>query len=521
MRHRRTQQTSILDYVGSNPVKASTSTQTNREAPINFTATYRGSTQGRTAEGDEAGDEVDSEEEGEGRLDRFRLDHRKTRLGTEELEEPTYEGEASRTRERKRQGKKKVLVDVDSEEDIENDQPRRRGPQRRKDTADLPPQSSSQAREAIDAFTIDVPSSSSSRSESPHKSTVSPAVRRRRRSGVVLSGTSSSQHASNQEQEQDHVDDPLRTPTSTQEKPHRVVNSHSASKCKRRLISDDNSDTEDLGRPGPGPSTSNNTRSAIKRKTRSGGPVTPTPPSPLASDTGGAHARTRKKARQVDYYESDDPMDLLSGKKGSGKGKGKMREDLDDAVFEAETSLSPSQSQSVGRKMNTAVKSGVGKARQTRSTKRRGISVDMEDVATHPPAGRPTTKLKIFSSESESESEVEPETAVRLRGWSSTPPENSGSDESDQPQKQRRIKGKDLRRKKARVQEPDDSEEDAIDPKELLEEIAMDEPGEHSFACQGEAVLHAHRCSSMVMTASYSDCQEQDEGSNEEVSVRT
>jgi len=214
-------------------------------------------------------------------------------------------------------------------------------------------------------------------------------------------------------------------------------------------------------------------------------------------------------------------MDLLSGKKGSGKGKGKLREDLDDAVFEAETSLSPSQSQSVGRKMNTAVKSGVGKARQTRSTKRRGISVDMEDVATHPPAGRPTTKLKIFSSESESESEVEPETAVRLRGWSSTPPENSGSDESDQPQKQRRIKGKDLRRKKARVQEPDDSEEDAIDPKELLEEIAMDEPGEHSFACQGEAVLHAHRCSSMVMTASYSDCQEQDEGSNEEVSVRT
>lgn len=487
MRHRRTQQTSILDYVGSNPVKASTSTQTNREAPINFTATYRGSTQGRTAEGDEAGDEVDSEEEGEGRLDRFRLDHRKTRLGTEELEEPTYEGEASRTRERKRQGKKKVLVDVDSEEDIENDQPRRRGPQRRKDTADLPPQSSSQAREAIDAFTIDVPSSSSSRSESPHKSTVSPAVRRRRRSGVVLSGTSSSQHASNQEQDEDHDDDdPLRTPTSTQEKPHRVVNSHSASKRKRRLFVDDNSGTEDLGRPGPGPSTSNNTRSAIKRKTRSGGPVTPTPPSPLASDTEGAHARTRKKARQVDYYESDDPMDLLSGKKGSGKGKGKMREDLDDAVFEAETSLSPSQSQSVGRKTNTALKTGVANARQTRSTKRRGISVDMEDVATHPPAGRLTTKLKIFSSESESEfgSEAEPEAAVRLRGWSSTPPGNSGSDGSDQPQKQRRIKGKDLRRKRARVQDPDDSEEDAIDPKELLEEIAMDEPGESTLACE-------------------------------------
>jgi hypothetical protein len=487
MRHRRTQQTSILDYVGSNASKVSTSTQTNREAPINFTASYRGSTQSRADEGDEAGDEVDSEEEGEGRLDRFRLDHRKTRLDTEELEEPTFEGEAARTRDRKRQGKKKVLVDVDSEEDIENDQPRRGGPQRRKDTADLPPQSSSQAREAIDAITIDVPSSSSSRSESPRKSTVSPAVRRRRRSGVVLSGTSSSQHASNQEQEQDHDDDPLRTPTSTQERPHRVPKSHSASKRKRRLVSDDNSDIEDLGRPGPGPSTSTNnmTRSATRRKTRSGGPVTPTPPSPLASDAQGAHARTRKKARQVDYYESDDPMDLLSGKKGSGKGKGKMREDLDDAVFEAETSLSPSQSQSVGRKTNTALKTGVGNARQTRSTKRRGISVDMEDVATHPPAGRPTTKLKIFSSESESESEsgAEPETAVKLRGWSSTPSENSGSDESHVPQKQRRNKGKDPRRKKARVQDPDDSEEDEIDPKELLEEIAMDEPGESILAC--------------------------------------
>jgi hypothetical protein len=145
----------------------------------------------------------------------------------------------------------------------------------------------------------------------------------------------------------------------------------------------------------------------------------------------------------------------------------------------------------------------------------------MEDVATHPPVGRPTTKLKIFSSESESESEAERETAVKLRGWSSTPSGNSGSDESDVPQKQRKIKGKDLRRKRARVQDPDDSEEDEIDPKELLEEIAMDEPGEHSFACQEEPVLRAHRCSSMVMTASYSGCQEQDEGSNEEVSVRT
>ena len=484
MRHRRTQQTSILDYVGSNPSKASTSTQTNREAPINFTATYRGSTQGRADDGDEAGDEVDSEEEGEGRLDRFRLDHRKTRLDTEELEEPTYEGEASRTRERKRQGKKKVLVGVESEEDSEDDQPRKRGPQRRKDTADLPPQSSSQAREAIDAITIDVPSSSSSRSESPLKSTVSPAVRRRRRSGVVLSGTSSSRHASIQEQDQDDDDDPLRTPTSTQERPHRVPNSHSASKRKRRLVLDDNSDIEDLGRPGPGPSTSTNkmTRSATKRKTRSGGPVTPTPPSPLASDAEGAHVRTRKKARQVDYYESDDPMDLLSGKKGSGKGKGKMREDLDDAVFEAETSLSPSQPQSVGRKKNTAPESGVGNARQTRSTKQ--VSANMEDVATHPPVGRPTTKLKIFSSESESEPEVETEAAVKLRGWSSTPPENSGSDESDVPQKQRRIKGKDSRRKKARVQDPDDSEEDAIDPKELLEEIAMDEPGESILTCE-------------------------------------
>lgn len=486
MRHRRTQQTSILDYVGSNPFKASKSTQTNREAPINFTASYRGSTQGRVDDGDEAGDEVDSEEEGEGRLDRFRLDHRKTRLDTEELEEPTYEGEASRTRDRKRQGKKKVLVDVDSEEDSEDDQPRKRGSQRRKGTAELPPQSSSQAREAIDAITIDVPSSSSSGSESPQKSTVSPAVRRRKRSGVVLSGTSSSQHASIQEQDQDDDDDPLRTPTSTQEKPHRVPNSHSASKRKRRLVLDDNSDIEDLGRPGPGPSTSTNkmTRSATKRKTRSGGPVTPTPPSPLASDAERVHARTRKKARQVDYYESDDPMDLLSGKKGLGKGKGKMREDLDDAVFEAETSLSPSQSQSVGRKTNTASKSGVGNARQTRSTKQ--VSADMEDVATHPPVGRPKTKLKIFSSESESESEpeVEPETAVKLRGWSSTPSENSGSDESHVPQKQRRIKGKDPRRKKARVQDPDDSEEDEIDPKDLLEEIAMDEPGESKSACE-------------------------------------
>jgi hypothetical protein len=483
MRHRRTQQTSILDYVGSNPFKASKSTQTNREAPINFTATYGGSTQGRTAEGDEAGDEVDSEEEGEGRLDRFRLDHRKTRLNTEDLEEPTYEGEASRTRDRKRQGKKKVLVDVDSEEDSEDDQPRKRGPQRRKDTVDLPPQSSSQAREAIDAITIDVPSSSSSRSESPHKSTVSPVARRRRRSGVVLSGTSSSQHASNQERDQAH-DDPLRTPTSTQEKPHLVPRSHSASKLKRHLVSDDNSGTEDLGRPGPGPSTSNNTRSATKRKTRSGGPVTPTPPSPLASDTEGAHVRTRKKARQVDYYESDDPMDLLSGKKGSGKGKGKMREDLDDAVFEAETSLSPSQSQSVGREKNTAPRSGVRDARQTRSVKQ--VSANMEDVATHPPVGRPKTKLKIFSSESESESEsgAEPETAVKLRGWSSTPSEISGSDESHVPQKQRRNKGKDPRRKKARVQDPDDSDEDEIDPKELLEEIAMDEPGESLLACE-------------------------------------
>lgn len=482
MRHRRTQQTSILDYVGSNPFKASTSTQTNREAPINFTATYRGSTQGRVDDGDEAGDEVDSDEEGEGRLDRFRLDQRKTRLNTEELEEPTYEGEASRTRDRKRQGKKKVLVDVDSEEDFEDDQPRKRGPQRRQDTADLPPQSSSQAREAIDAITIDVPSSSSSRSESPHKSTVSPAVRRRRRSGVVLSGTSSSQHASNQEQDQDDDDDPLRTPTSTQEKPHRVANSHSASKRKRRLVLDDNTDTEDLGRPGPGPSTSNNTRSATKRKTRSGGPVTPTPPSPLASDAEGAHIRTRKKARQVDYYESDDPMDLLSGKKGSGKGKGKMREDLDDAVFEVETSLSPSQSQSVDRKTNTALRSGVGNARQTRSTKQ--VSANMEDVATRPPVGRPTTKLKIFSSESESESEAEPETAVKLRGWSSTPSENSGSDESDVSRKQRKVKGKESRRKKARIQDPDDSEEDEIDPTELLEEIAMDEPGEPILACE-------------------------------------
>jgi hypothetical protein len=175
-------------------------------------------------------------------------------------------------------------------------------------------------------------------------------------------------------------------------------------------------------------------------------------------------------------------MDLLSGKKGSGKGKGKMREDLDDAVFEAEPSLSPSQSQSVGRKTNTALRSGVGNARQTRSTKRRGISMDMEDVATHPPIGRPTTKLKIFSSESESEFGAEPETAVKLRGWSSTPSENSGSNGSDVPQKQRKIKGKNLRRKKARVQDPDDSEEDEIDPKELLEEIAMDEPGESMLA---------------------------------------
>jgi hypothetical protein len=71
-----------------------------------------------------------------------------------------------------------------------------------------------------------------------------------------------------------------------------------------------------------------------------------------------------------------------------------------------------------------------------------------------------------------------------LRGWSSTPSENSGSDESDVSRKQRKVKGKESRRKKARIQDPDDSDEDEIDPKELLEEIAMDEPGESILACE-------------------------------------
>jgi hypothetical protein len=451
MRQRRTQQTSILDYVCSNPPKASSSIQTNREAPINFTASYRGSTQAQLAEGDEAGDEVDSE--GEGRFDRFRLAHRKTRLDTEEREEPTYGGEASRTNDRKRQSKKKVLAGSESEEgSVDDDQLRKprsqAGKRGQKDSVDAPLKSSNGAREAIDAIVIGQSYSSSS-PESPPKSTASPILKpRRKRSDVVLSG--SSRQASTQEQ-----DDLLRTPT--QDKPHR--DPHSSR--KRRLVLDDSSDAadlSDLGRPGPGPST----RSAIKRKTRSDGPVTP--PSPLDS---GEIVRTRKKTRQVDYYESDDPIEVPKDSKGKrkGKGKAKMTEDPDDAVFEADTSLSPSQPK--GRKPITTKRYGIENGRRTRST--RPCSISMEAERTLQPPARPTTKLKIFSSQSEAESEPV------MRGWSSTPP--ADSDGNAEPPKRRRGKVKEVRRKKARMRDPDESE-DEIDPKELLEEIALDGPGQ-------------------------------------------
>lgn len=441
MPRRRAQQTSILDYVGSQAPKASSSsTQANREA-IRFTAT-RVPTQAPLAEGEGAGDEVDSEDEG--RFDRFRLENRKTRL---DMEEPTYRGETSQARNRQSQvKKKKVLSGYDSEENTTDDDPPRN--RRRKNSDDDMPLGSSQAREAINAITIDE-SSSSSESQSPAKSTVSPNLRAgRKRSDVVLSD--SSVKASSLDQ-----DDSLRTPT--QERPRRDANS---SRKRRRLVheeeDEDGDGLSDLGQAGPGPST----RSAIKRKTRSGGPITP--PSPLQS-SGEPH-RIRKKTRQVDYYESDDPMDLLIAKANNGKGKGKMMEKADDAVFEAETSPSQSQSQSMDRRTDKA--STTDATRRDRSARHRSASV--EDEQARPPPGRATTKLKIFSSESE----AEPEPV--MRGWSSTPP--ADTDEEVEMKRNRRPKVKEARRKKARAKDPDESGEE-VDQKELLEEIALDKPG--------------------------------------------
>ena len=477
MRTRRTQQTSILDYVGSQAPRGSTSTQTHREAPISFTA-VRVPTQSHLVEGEEAGDEVDSEDEG--RLDRFRLDHRKTRLDTEEPAEPRF-GRGARSQpsakqiDKKQITKKKVLSGYDDEDSSTDDGPS--GPRKRKDSVDIPLKSSSQAREAIDAIVIHESSSSSA---SPPKSTASPRLRtRRQRSGIVLSGSSAQVSSQNQ-------DDPLRTPT--QDRPRR--DPQSSRKRRRRVLEDEDEGDDELlasGRGEPGPST----RSASKRKTRSDGPVTP--PSPLDS---GEPLRTRKKTKQVDYYESDDPIDLLTGKGSASKGKGRITENLDDAVFEAETSLSPSQSMS--RKPGESSVNKYG--RRTRGTGQRNAPI--EEGKVRQAAARPQTTLKIFSSESEAEPEAEPD-SVR-RGWSSTPPVDSddGGKPGDIITKSRAGK-----RKKGRTQDPDEIEED-IDPKELLEEIALDKPGKLMMSTLSNSTEKADDFRAVLCSGP----EEQDEG---------
>jgi hypothetical protein len=356
---------------------------------------------------------VDSEDEEE-RFDRFRLEAPKTRLDSDE--------EDDRRRLAASKPKKKVLTDSESEGGMEIDRSQGLRFQGGSQESSLPIRS----RRKVSTTAIVVDDSASE----PDCIVVAVPAPHTPNEGSQPRGTV------NDSEDGDDQITPLKRParitrSSTHKRPH--------------FLPAESDDESHLPIAGPGPSS----RSSVKRKTRSGGPITP--PSPLVS-SGEENQRTRKKKKEVDYFESDDALDLVTSartrseraraEKEASKGKGKNRAATEDEMeFEADPTAS-----------TTAIE----------------FTQEVEKPV------RTRTTLHIFSSASESE-ETDGSSQPRRRSSESV---SEDKDMADEPKRGDKRSGKSKRRK--RMRDPDDSEEE-IDSKQLLEEIKLDAPGQNRF----------------------------------------
>ena len=415
---RRTQQSSILDFIGANaPTQPTPSSSTHTHPRISFTAT-RAATQSRVLDPDERGDEVDSEDEEE-RFDRFRLEASKTRLDSDEEDDRRVRGRLAAWKP-----KKKVLRDSGSEGGMEVDGSQEIRSQGGSQESSLPIRP--RRKEPTTAIVVD---DSASETDSivvadSSRHTPSKGSRPTRTDNDSVDG--------------ENQTTPLKRPART---------TRSSTRKRPHFLPDESDDESHLPIAGPGPSS----RSSVKRKTRSGGPITP--PSPLLS-SGEENQRTRKK-KEVDYFESDDALDLVTSartrserakaEKEASKGKGKNRATAEDEMeFEADPTASTTAvelTQELTQELEKPVRTG--------------------------------TKLHIFSSASESGG-----TAGSSQSRRRSSESVSEDEQMDEPKRGDKRSGKHSKhRKKRKMRDPDDSEEE-IDAKQLMEEIKLDAPGQ-------------------------------------------
>jgi hypothetical protein len=474
---RRTQQTSILEFIGTPGRGISRArTQSNRAERINFTA--RSNTQLQFHGSDEEGDQVDSD--GSGHLDTFKLNKKKTRLEDDEHIDVTTQ----RTAPSQNARKKKVLQDS---EDEENDF-----------TASNRPDTLPEAGPSV------------LRGQGPLRRTPSPATTPPPPSSSKRERNSSSRKRTRFVSSVNRESSPEVLPQDQQPSRQDAAGSYSMRK-KSRL--------ERLDPPVAGPSSS-----PTKRKTRSDGPVSqerPTQESTQEPTQEKISGRTRNRlgeVQKVDYVESDEDELLLIPTRG--RRKAQVDEDWDDNVTPSMESVldikgkgravDTQETQSRGIDSDSSLTSspeGDTPSRRTRSAVRRSR------LARYPPSEpitptrknhRVVTKLKIFSSESEmgpeSDDPLDDDLSRRTRRLERREEEEE-EDASQFPEIRLPARSGNGKKSRKRRRDPDDTddEEEMIDSKKMLEEIELDEPGKPEYDCWEPCRVVAYAPSLVVL----------------------